>query len=149
MIPWDHDADIGYLEGDYGKVLAASYEVTRLKGFHMNSLIASYKNVTMDLFRWRKRRKHWTLSSIYNRLTLTPDTDDNFEMMVVMPRDFATVTYMRNIFVDNFPYKYIKTRSKVIIKDFEVYAPNDVKAFLQNRYYLTFNYIIPYCISKQ
>ncbi|XP_060584310.1 uncharacterized protein RP689-like [Ruditapes philippinarum] len=68
VIPWDHDADIGYLESERRKVIQAGAVVNSHRGFFMDDTKASYGNYTLDLFVWKKVKNWWSFSSIGNLL---------------------------------------------------------------------------------
>ena len=146
VIPWDSDADIGYLETDYKKVVKAAAKVRKIKGFYMNSLIASYANLTLDLFRWRKVRR-WSFASFYHMISGQNNISSDFVMHVVMPMDNSVVIFFRNVFLEHFPATWLDNMSKVRIANFNVTSVANVKEFLQNRYFWTFNQVLPYNIA--
>lgn len=147
VIPWDHDADIGYLETDYKKVVRAAEEVNTLRGFKMNSLISNYKNHTLDLFRWKKVKNWWSVHTLFNFISGKNDTSDNYIMYVVMPRDNSILIFIRNFFFEYFPYKFLNNRSRVKLAHFEVFTLRNITELVQWRYFLTYNNAIPYNID--
>lgn len=144
VIPWDHDADIGYLETDYKKVIQAADDVNKLQYFKMNSLIAKYKDHTLDLFRWKKVKNWWSFSSVYNYISGNNDTSENYMMYVVMPMDNSVLIYIRNFLYEYFPAAFIETRSRVKFADFEAYVTRDITELVRWRYHFTYDNAVPY-----
>jgi hypothetical protein len=144
VIPWDHDADICYLETDYKKVLSAAEEVRNKQGFKMNSFIASYGEHTLDLLRWRKVRNWWSINSLINYIIGKNDSAENFIMYVNMPRDNSLLIYFRNFFIEYFPFKFLERRSRIKIWNFEAYTLRNLTELVKWRYFLTYNKVVPY-----
>ncbi|XP_062508702.1 ribitol 5-phosphate transferase FKRP-like [Corticium candelabrum] len=51
LIPWDHDADIGYFAKDIYK-LRPLYSKARVIGIHLNSFVASRNGANIDMIRY-------------------------------------------------------------------------------------------------
>lgn len=150
VIPWDHDADIGYLETDLNKVVQAAAVVNSRIGFVMDHTKASYRGFSLDLFVWKKVKNWWSFSSISNLLTCQEDTADNYKLYVLRPDSNPLKILLLNLFLEHLPLNFLNTRSKVKFADFYVYTVRDVEELVKWRYPLTHNKIVPfylYCLS--
>jgi hypothetical protein len=150
VIPWDHDADIGYLESERKKVKQAAAAVNLYKKISMSETQASYGNYTLDLFVWKKVKDWWSFSSIGNFLTRREDTADNYKLDSLHPKSNAFKIFLLNLFLEHLPFNFLNTRTKVRIADFEVYTLRSAEELVRWRYPLTYDKVVPfflYCLN--
>ncbi|XP_053400421.1 uncharacterized protein RP689-like [Mercenaria mercenaria] len=152
VIPWDHDADISYLNTDYTKVVKAAEEVNKQNGFSMDPEKAFFRNQSLDLFPWEKVKNWLSFSSVYKFVTGKTETDENYRMYQVnKAENYALKTYILNVFLENFPAVYLSNRSRVQFADFKVYTVRNLSEFVRWKYYFTHNKVVPFyldCLNK-
>jgi hypothetical protein len=150
VIPWDHDADIGYLESERYKVMQAAAVVNSHRGFFMDDTKASYHNFSLDLFVWKKVKNWWSFSSIGNLLTCREDTADNYKLNSLRPKSNPFKIFLLNLFLEHLPFNFLNTRTRVRIADFKVYTVRSAEELVRWRYPLTYDKVVPfylYCLN--
>lgn len=127
LIPWDGDGDISYMKDDPN--IKNAFMDIRHKSIHINTMVAQYKGVSVDLMRWYSNQS--SDGRIYFYKYYPPWSRDNFVTRI-------------NHKLEAFPIEWIGQRKKITFLGVQASIPQESKSFLKHRYRLSYGFNIQY-----
>ena len=109
----------------------------------MDKFSATYEGFLLDMFQWHKVQR-WSFNSLFSKLSGKNDDPNDFVMNIVMPEKCQIKMFLKNSFLDSFPAQWLENMRKVRVANFTITSVANVKEFLQSRYFVTFNKVLPY-----
>lgn len=127
LIPWDGDGDISYVKGD--PHLSDAFLDVLSTGVHINTMVAQYKGVTVDLMRW---------------YTNTSSDGRRYFYKYYPPWSGDNIVQRINHKLDAFPVEWIGKRKRIKFLGVEASVPEKTEIFLKHRYKLSYGFNVQY-----
>lgn len=125
LIPWDGDGDISYMKDDLN--IKGAFVDIRKQDIEINSMIASYKGVSVDMVRWTPGTTNRGENYLYKYLP--PWSADHVLQKI----------YHR---MDAFPFEWIGQRKRMKFLGVQAAVPERLEALLKHRYSLSYTFNI-------
>ena len=132
VLPWDGDGDVSVLYP--GPFYDAGPWISFLanRGVSANMMVATYKDMTVDIMRWRLHTSyHGGVKTSHLYKYYPPNSKDSF--FVKLNHQF-----------EGFPYAWVEPRILVDFHGTKAHIPHQAHKLLQKRYPLSLNFRIPY-----
>ena len=132
MLPWDGDGDISIVHP--GSFYDAEPWISYLanKGISANMMVATYKDMTVDIMRWKFQNLHQNDKKTSYLYKYYPSSSkDSFIVKL-------------NHKLDTFPFEWIEPRRLIDFHGTKAHIPYHADRLLRKRYPFSSNFRIPY-----